>query len=100
MSDQMPRKKLPYPYRRAKFGVSHSLYNLILLSQRGRCAICGGLEKRKIRGKIVALSIDHNHATNEVRALLCNNCNALLGLSGEKSWLLRKAANYLDEYNV
>lgn len=42
--------------------------------QGGVCAICKGTNKSGI-----ALSVDHDHKTGEVRELLCGNCNGKLG---------------------
>lgn len=54
----------------------------------GRCAICGLPEK----------AIDHNHATGEVRGLLCGSCNTGLGFFRDSPKLLRKAAEYLKTW--
>jgi len=65
------------PYRREKlrarrYGLSDDAYNAILARQHGACGVCKrtGLE----------LCVDHDHATNKVRGLLCQNCNKALGL--------------------
>lgn len=44
--------------------------------QDNKCAICGGdpPTSRKRR-----LSVDHCHATEQVRGLLCTRCNTMLG---------------------
>lgn len=39
----------------------------------GACAICGRAGRKGPRAK--RLSIDHDHSTGFVRALLCSNCN-------------------------
>lgn len=44
-------------------------------AQAGRCAICG--EERALEGR-GGLHVDHDHATGEVRGLLCSGCNASL----------------------
>jgi len=54
-------------------------YNNMLVSQNGVCAICGEKETRTIKGKIQPLSVDHNHITDQIRGLLCGNCNLALG---------------------
>lgn len=42
--------------------------------------------------------IDHNHATNRVRGLLCVRCNVALGVvESTPRWLSRTAA-YLEKY--
>ncbi len=58
--------------------------------QCGLCAICG---KDLIENRCC---IDHDHKTGEVRGLLCNNCNALLGFSTEDKIILQGAICYLD----
>jgi Autographiviridae endonuclease VII len=59
-------------------------------ARTGSCAICG-LRTEK------PLCIDHNHATNEFRGLLCRNCNQGLGHFRDNPELLRKAAKYLEQ---
>jgi hypothetical protein len=48
--------------------------------------------------KIVKLAVDHCHDTGKVRRLLCHNCNRALGLFKDNSDILRKAADYVEEY--
>jgi len=62
------------------FGISLEEYNQMLEEQNGVCAICKCEEKTKVQGNIRCLSIDHNHDTGEIRGLLCNRCNKLLGI--------------------
>lgn len=69
------------------YGISISEYNLMVETAGGRCAIC-----RRVR----ALVIDHNHATGEVRGLLCKNCNTGIGLLEESIEVLRSAERYLS----
>jgi hypothetical protein len=54
-----------------------------------KCAICGGTEK---------MHIDHNHETGELRGLLCHHHNTGIGLFGDSSETLRRAAEYLEGY--
>jgi hypothetical protein len=57
--------------------------------QGNRCAICGRRARR-------ALVIDHSHATNLVRGLLCGPCNTGLGMFGDDPDRLLSAAQYLN----
>lgn len=61
--------------------------------QRWRCKIC----QRPPYPAGSRLVPDHNHATGEVRGLLCSPCNSALGLMGEKAERLLAAARYLAE---
>jgi hypothetical protein len=72
------------------YGLDAEEHERLLKEQEGRCAVCGRVTKKD-------LSIDHNHETNEVRGLLCQNCNTGIGLFKEDPRLLRAAADYLDK---
>lgn len=75
-----------------KHGVDESWYDRTLAAQGGRCAICGTSNPgRKRRFKI-----DHDHATAEVRGLLCHHCNVGIGLLGDSPLTLRAAVGYLE----
>lgn len=50
------------------------------------CAIC---QHKKV------LVIDHDHKTNKIRGLLCNECNTGLGFFQDKIQFLEKAIQYL-----
>lgn len=78
---------------KTRFGISVSEYEGMLAAQRGVCKICGKPPGKK------RLDIDHNHKTGEVRALLCNRCNTMIGQCGEQSIVLRLAALYLEEFS-
>ena len=66
-------------------------FNQMLNNQNRRCKICG---TKTPRGK-GAFHVDHNHKTNEIRGLLCNNCNRGLGYFNDNSFILFSAINYL-----
>ena len=56
----------------------------MLRDQKGVCAACGRPPHR------TRLDVDHDHATNEVRGLLCRGCNlALGGVEDDPQTLLR-----------
>lgn len=79
------RTRLKYWY-----GLTLREYEEMLAAQDGRCAIC---RDEPAPGK--HLSVDHDHATREVRGLLCNSCNVLLGHARESADVLLAAVDYL-----
>lgn len=78
-----------------RYGISLAVYDEMLRAQNDACAICGRVPDKGDR----RLSVDHDHTTNAVRGLLCNNCNLLIGLSRESPKILANAISYLKETN-
>jgi hypothetical protein len=78
-------------------GVDAMRYQEMLREQGGVCAICQKPERSldKASGKVRDLSIDHDHASGSIRALLCSNCNTALGLLNDDAALLAKAQAYV-----
>ena len=76
-------------------------FNAMKKNQNDLCSICSLEEQKKLNPdrKDRDLSVDHNHDTGKVRALLCRSCNLMIGNSYENSNILRKAADYLDFHN-
>lgn len=81
-----------------KFGLTVADYNRMLDDQGGVCGICGRAETATHRGNVRRLSVDHDHATGTVRALLCNDCNTGLGKFGDDPVQLETAAAYLRRH--
>ena len=69
---------------------SFAEYQRLFIAQRGRCRIC---KQKEAKGRL--LSLDHSHKTQEVRGLLCKNCNIGLGHFRDSVKLLKKAIKYL-----
>lgn len=80
---------------RIKYGISLSDYNKLKEKQNNCCEICGRHESEFKR----RMCVDHNHATGEVRGLLCNHCNTALGHVFEDESILLNMINYLRKYN-
>ena len=77
----------------AKYGLTPEDYDRMLAEQDGVCAICKSPpEPEKF------LHIDHCHATNRVRRLLCPECNRGLGAFCDDVVRLLAAADYLREF--
>jgi hypothetical protein len=81
-----------------KYGVSLEQYQAMLLEQKGCCAICDKPETAAQQGRVITLSVDHDHADNTVRGLLCRTCNAMLGQSQDDESILTRAIAYLQAH--
>ena len=73
------------------YGITLREYDVLLEQQGGVCAICGGKGQR-------GLCVDHNHTTGEIRKLLCNSCNFILGYAKEDITILQRTIDYLQAY--
>lgn len=71
------------------YGLSAEQHRRLLDEQDGVCAICRQSSRR-------ALCVDHCHATQRVRGLLCDKCNTALGLLDEDVGRMLAAVAYLD----
>lgn len=74
-----------------RYGITLDQYRDLLKKQGGRCAVCRQLKKR-------TLHVDHDHGTGEVRGLLCDHCNRLLGFLGDTLPKMRKRVAVLEAY--
>ena len=81
-----------------KYGIGLDKYLEIYTAQDGQCAICG-TAKITVRGDgtELSLSVDHDHNTGEIRGLLCQKCNVLLGFAGDDIGILERAIGYLRD---
>lgn len=68
----------------------------------GRCANLGcEVVMSDAQGNVkdgTTMHIDHDHATNTVRGLLCSNCNLALGLLQDDSDRIRGLADYVEDH--
>lgn len=79
-----------YSYKK-KYNLSIQDVYKILKKQKYACCICNKYLDKE------SFVLDHNHHTNEVRGLLCRNCNIGLGLFKDRIDLLSKAVVFLYE---
>lgn len=77
------------------YGITQDDYDLLLAQQDGRCAVCGMLPNGKPQTNGAILHVDHNHATGQVRSLLCQDCNQAIGLLKEDPALFDAAKRYV-----
>lgn len=80
---------------RGKFGLTLEAYHAMLAGQGGKCLGCGSLEADRAEGSRM-WPVDHDHATGEIRGILCPGCNQALGLIGDSVATLLQLANYLE----
>lgn len=77
-----------------EYDLSLADYEALLLKQGGKCAICervgSGVDTHKY------FHIDHDHKTGQVRGLLCQPCNAGIGLLQDNPELVLIAADYVE----
>lgn len=75
---------------KARYGITIEQYEQMLGNQDGHCALC---PTEPAPGEY--LSVDHDHETEEVRGLLCTDCNHGLGRFHDDLERLMAAAAYL-----
>jgi hypothetical protein len=76
--------------RQRAYGITPAEFDALFEAQGRRCAICRGDEPR---GK--GWHLDHDHATNGHRGILCHPCNVGLGNFADDPERLRAAVAYL-----
>lgn len=82
-----------------RYKISIGEYDQMIDRQSNRCAICGNPETVINERILTRLSIDHDHTSGKVRALLCRRCNIALGTVSDDISLLRKMIAYLESFN-
>jgi hypothetical protein len=78
--------------KQRRTGAPPGTYEFLMREQNGLCAICGA-DKSNSKGD--RLSIDHDRETDEIRGLLCTNCNQGIGSFKHNPQLLAAAIKYL-----
>lgn len=78
-----------------RFGINLATFREMEAQQGGVCAIC---KTKPPTSNNRRLSIDHDHVSGAIRALLCDNCNRGLGMFMERPKLLHAAIAYLDTF--
>ena len=68
------RRLEPYPGLRTRRD-----FDALLREQGGECAICSESDPPVPEGVLDGWHIDHDHATGEVRGILCPSCNVKVG---------------------
>ena len=77
---------------RSRYGISLKEYELMLERQEFKCACCGTSDAG---GKHKRFNVDHCHRTGDVRALLCKDCNIVLGIVRDSPEHLERLTDYV-----
>lgn len=77
---------------RMNYGMELADYQAMHEAQDGRCAICDVKEAEAPKGR---LFVDHDHETDEVRGLVCSNCNLAIGLFDDNVKRIEQAIRYI-----
>lgn len=75
---------------KTKYGLSLQDVDRMVTEQAGRCLICLGE-----LGAGKTPHVDHCHVTQQVRGVLCRNCNTAIGMLGDDVANVLRAADYL-----
>jgi hypothetical protein len=76
------------------YGIGHERVKQMFVEQNGKCAVCeNGFRNRK------DMHIDHDHSTNQIRQLLCQNCNMGIGSFKENASILLRASEYISRWS-
>lgn len=84
--------------RRRNYGLDRDGFAALLAAQNGGCAVCGTTEPLADAGMPDGWCVDHDHATGDVRGILCRFCNSLLGNARDDPSRLELAAAYLRRH--
>lgn len=79
-----------------KYGITLDKFEEMYKNQGGVCAICKCVPHI---GRLVisrGFCVDHDHLTEQVRALVCFNCNTMIGLAKDNPDILRAGADYIE----
>jgi hypothetical protein len=79
----------PEKHLKRKYGISLEDKKQMLVKQSNKCQICN--TELQLKQAVV----DHCHTHGNVRGLLCNSCNSLLGFSKDNVTTLKNAIKYL-----
>ncbi len=83
------KNKWKYNGIKCVYGITKEEYERLLNKNNGRCHICN--EKKKPY-------LDHCHKNNNIRGILCMNCNTALGHFKDNISILKNAIEYLNRY--
>ena len=78
-----------------KFGISLEEWNKKLNDQGNKCEACGTYDP----GSRYGWHTDHSHSSQQLRGILCHQCNIALGCVDDDLDRLQKLIDYLRKYD-
>jgi hypothetical protein len=81
---------------RRKFGITFEQFEEMQIRQNHSCSICSD----KLSSDSRYVHIDHCHKTGSIREILCQKCNAALGMVRDNIDILEKAIIYLKKHGI
>ena len=90
LTDRGKRKYRTSQWRQSNIDISYDEYKEKYKLLEGCCEIC--------KEQLPSLCVDHNHATGEIRGLLCTTCNLALEHLKESHKIMNNAIKYIKKY--
>jgi hypothetical protein len=81
-------------HRLSRYGLTLDQYENMLILQSGKCKVC------LLSFGTTTPCVDHDHATGQVRSLLCSKCNAALGMVNDNGFNLARLVAYLAHHGI
>ena len=95
-ASRSPYKQIFYKIKE-NYGITEEQYWFLFKQQNGVCEICKEFPTPS-KGRLLSLTVDHSHNSGRVRGLLCQNCNAMLGMAKDSLLRMQNGFKYLQKY--
>lgn len=99
MVSKVRRQAVEHLYdMKAKFGLTTEQY--VILYTNASCWVCGATSS-VVAGNTSKLVIDHDHDVEgvaSIRGILCHHCNLAIGYAEDNPAMLRRMAEYIENY--
>lgn len=93
------QKPLRWRHVARRYGLAPEDFDRMLAAQDGRCAICSVV----LAGRALdadSPQVDHDHETDQLRAILCRPCNTALGMFDDNVPRILRAVEYLQTWSA
>lgn len=81
---------------RHAYGMTLQHWDALIIQQLGRCAVCSVQLTGTEIGSPISACVDHDHATDFIRGVLCRQCNCAIGFAADSAERLRAMAAYIE----